>query len=272
MARRTGWIAPGLVGLVLGMLLTVVVLRTTAPGGDASSGAEGDDAAAARPPDPALARFIERTPAAIDEYVRTHEVRKLQIGAGSSRPPGWLNSDIEPRDHLVYLDATTRFPLEDDSFHYVFSEHVIEHLTLDGGATMLAESYRVLAPGGKVRIATPDLLQLIALFRDDKSEAARQYLTGKLEWHDWPRHPTPECVILNLQLREFGHEFVYDAATLTAALQRAGFEGVRLVPLGVSDDPHLQGLEGRPAGWIGALNEYETMVLEAVKPGAAPSE
>lgn len=263
--RRGAWIVPGLLGLVIGMLATGVALRSRATDGPRSapaSTATDDDASKT-----SLLAFMERSPEVIDEYIRTHSVRKLQIGAGSSRPEGWLNTDIEPRDQLAYLDATEAFPLETGSFHYVFSEHVIEHLTLEDGATMLAESFRVLAPGGRIRIATPDLLQLVALFQQDMSPAARRYLEGKLTWHDWPRHPTPACVILNLQLSEFGHRFVYDAGTLTAALSRAGFESVRIVALGESEDPHLRGLEGRPGGWIADLNEYETMVLEAVKPG-----
>jgi predicted SAM-dependent methyltransferase len=263
------WIWPGLIGLVIGALVTAVLPRAQ-PVLAPTPGAESDDGR--QPADAAVEAFIARSPEAIETYVRTHEIRKLQIGAGSSRLEGWLNTDIEPRDHLAYLDATTRFPIEDGSFRYVFSEHVIEHLTLEQGAVMLAESYRILAPGGKVRLATPDLLQLVALFRDEKSDAARQYLTGKLEWHDWPRHPTPECVILNLQLSSFGHRFVYDEGTLAAALTRAGFGSVRRVTLHESDDPHLRGLEGRIEGWIGQLNAYETMVLEAVKPGASPTE
>ena len=87
------------------------------------------------------------------EYVQTHVVRKLQIGAGDSRLVGWLNTDIERKEGLLYLDASQPFPLEDGSFHYVFSEHVIEHLSYDDGMKMLSESYRrrIFPPGARIR-------------------------------------------------------------------------------------------------------------------------
>ena len=47
----------------------------------------------------------ERT-APIQAYLRTHVVRKLQIGAGENVLPGWLNSDIRPlNSNVLFLDA-----------------------------------------------------------------------------------------------------------------------------------------------------------------------
>lgn len=213
-----------------------------------------------------------RSRATIADYVRQQAVRRLQIGAGKSRREGWLNTDIEVGDGLAYLDATERFPLEDSSFNYVFSEHVIEHLPYEGGFNMLSESYRILVPGGKLRIATPNLLRFIDLFRDDTSEEARHYASGKLAWHGWPSHPTVACTILNLQLSSWGHRFVYDPDTLKAALTRVGFESIQEFGVGESDDPNLQGLELRQGRKIAPLNAYETMIFQAVKPVAPRAE
>jgi predicted SAM-dependent methyltransferase len=215
---------------------------------------------------PELAAFKEHSKALIAAYVREHSLRRLQIGAGSGRRPGWLNTDIEPGEGLAYLDVTERFPLDDGSFHYVASEHVIEHVPFEGGRNMIEESYRVLAPGGTVRIATPNLLRYVELFSAEKTDAMRAYIDGKLAWHKWPRHPNSATIILNLQMSSWGHQFLYDAETLRAALTRAGFASVRDHAVGESDDPNLQQIEGRPYSSIAQLNAYETMVLEAVKP------
>jgi predicted SAM-dependent methyltransferase len=210
--------------------------------------------------------FARRSPEAMREYVQTHVVRKLQIGAGDSRLVGWLNTDIERKEGLVYLDASQPFPLEDGSFHYVFSEHVIEHLSYDDGMKMLSESYRILAPGGKIRIATPNLLRLVALFDEQKSDAARNYMPGKLAVHGWPIHPRAEAFILNLELSSFGHRFVYDPDTLNSAMLKTGFRSIQEYRGGESDDPNLQGVEYRQNGAYIHLNDYETMIFQAVKP------
>jgi SAM-dependent methyltransferase len=96
---------------------------------------------------------------AVRDYLSTHPVRKLQIGAGGQDMPGWLNSDIAPGRNETHLDAAARFPFPEGSIHFIYAEQVIEHLDYQDGLGMLRECHRVLAPGGKVRIATPDLLK-----------------------------------------------------------------------------------------------------------------
>jgi predicted SAM-dependent methyltransferase len=208
-----------------------------------------------------------RAPGIAREYLRTHSVRKLQIGAGDIDYAGWLNSDIDPRPGQVYLDLTKRFPLPDGSFQYIFGEHVIEHLNYDDGLDMLRECYRVLAPGGKIRLATPNLLKYVQLFRDPKTAEIDSYLEGKLGWFAWPRTASRETMILNLEMRSFGHKFVYDPQTLSERLSQAGFRTIAEFPPGESDDPQLRGVEARHYNVpIRPMNDYETMILQAVRP------
>ena len=217
----------------------------------------------------ALEEFQKNSASTIADYVRDHEIHKVQLGAGSSRLPGWLNTDIEPGgDGLAYLDATRPFPFEDDSVHYIFSEHVIEHLTYEEGKTLIGEAYRVLVPGGKMRVSTPDLMQFIALFDEPLSEAARDYLDGKVRWHEWPKEPNAAAIILNLQMSSWGHKFMYDFATLAAALERAGFVNPQQYDENLSSDAHLRDLEERDSGVTVRWSNYETMSVEVEKPRA----
>jgi predicted SAM-dependent methyltransferase len=215
----------------------------------------------------ALQQFQNNSAAIIDGYLRSHEIRKVQLGAGSSRLAGWLNTDIEPGgDGLAYLDATKRFPFDDESIHYIFSEHVIEHLTYDEGKAMVAEAFRVLVPGGKMRVSTPDLMQFIALFNNNLSDDARDYLQGKVKWHEWPDEPNAAAIILNLQMSSWGHKFMYDFPTLSNVLTRAGFQNPRTFEENISDDPHLRELEERDSGVTVRWSNYETMSVEVEKP------
>ncbi len=196
---------------------------------------------------PALKNWVtvRGAPRMMQAYLSGHSVRKLQIGAGSVNYPGWLNTDIEPSGEQVYLDATKPFPLPDGSIQYIFGEHVIEHLSYEDGLAMLRECHRVLASGGKIRLATPNLLKYLALFQNPKTEEINRYLEGKLKWHGWPPTAHPESEILNLELHSFGHQFVYDPATLSDSLAQAGFEHIAQFAPGESDDPQLRGVEAR---------------------------
>src|SRR5260221_172664 len=98
-------------------------------------------------------------------YLETHPIHKLQLGAGSNVLDGWFNTDMLPVPPTIFfLDCTKRFPFADATFHYVFSEHHLEHLSYREGLSMLRECCRVLRPDGKIRIATPDLEVLLGLY------------------------------------------------------------------------------------------------------------
>ncbi len=206
-----------------------------------------------------------QSPRIISAYLSTPGIHKLQIGAGSSRKSGWLNTDIEKRDGLAFLDATKPFPLPDGSVRAVFSEHVIEHLTFDEGRFMLKECHRVLAPGGRIRIATPNLLKFTRLLQVDLPDDVRRFEGRKLQWHKWPQTVDPGCFILNMQLREWGHQFIYTPKMLRGRLEKFGFTDVREFKPGISDDPELADMEARSEWNFRDVNAEETMILQAVR-------
>ena len=224
-----------------------------------------------RPPFDLLV-LAARKAAALDRrisrrYLADHALRKLQIGAGGNPLPGWLNSELQPlRRNVLHLDAARPFPFADDSFDYVFSEHVIEHLTLEEGERMLGECFRVLRPGGTIRLSTPDLVFLTGLLKAERSPMGEAYIRWAIEQFVPEQAWAGAVAVFNNGMRAWGHRFIYDAQTLEAALRRAGFGKARRCEAGESRDPELRGLEnvGRaPPGIIAAVS----LILEAVKPG-----
>ena len=213
---------------------------------------------------PLLRKHASR--AIIDAYLATKAVHMLQIGAGDRDKDGWLNTDLEPTAKEAFLAASKAFPLPDKSMHYVHSEHVIEHLTFDGGLVMLKESFRVLDHGGRVRIATPSLVKVVAVLQDPPTPEAAEYVAGKAIWHKYPQTADPACFLVNHQMREFGHQFLYTPKLLRARLEEAGFVDIKEYVAGQSDDPGLRNVEARTKWDVAKFNAYETFVLEGVKP------
>ena len=202
------------------------------------------------------------TPKIITAYLRSADRPKLQIGSGASNPAGWLNTDIEPSAGQAFLDITEPLPFGDHTVYEIFGEHVIEHVTYDQALYFLKESHRVLAPGGRVRMVTPNLLQFVALLREPKPE----YFARKLDFHYWPADtPDPACLILNNEMRSFGHQFVYTPAMLRASFQKAGFTEIKQWAPGETDDPDLKDVEIRPRGDWKDVNAYEAMAFEAIR-------
>lgn len=204
----------------------------------------------------------------IDTYLHTHSERKLQLGTGDNRLDGWLNTDIHDfsgNGEVVYLDLRRSFPLPDDSFDVVFSEHVIEHVDYADGLHCLRESWRVLRPGGRVRVATPSLERLLRLYDANLSDVQKRYLHWARESFVADADADLPGFVVNNFVRAWGHRFVYDVQTLRHALERAGFADIEEHAVGESGDERLRGLE-RHIPEASEFNEYETIVLEARKP------
>jgi len=207
-------------------------------------------------------------PGTIRHYLESHTVRKLQLGAGGNDAEGWLNSDLVPTSKEIYLDVTDRYPLPDASFQYAFSEHVIEHVLWEGGLAMLKECHRVLAPGGKVRMVTPDLGRLNQLLAGTPDAEAQRYIGAKLLFHAWPTTPVPGAYILNREAHSFGHQFLYDVATLRKTFELAGFAQISEHRVGEKTDAVFQEAESRtrfPGSELWVMNNWEAMAVEAVR-------
>ena len=210
--------------------------------------------------------FLERRRAAFDAYLNTHAVRKLQIGSEGMELADWLNTDLKPRPPGVfYMNAVEPFPFPDRTFDYIFSEHMIEHVPYSDGQKMLAECHRVLKDGGKIRIATPNLANLIRTYVEPANDQVRDYLEWQVSFSKLPESANRSCHVLNLFARAWGHQFVYDAETLSVALGTQGFRHLEQFAVGVSDDPVLQGLEKHGTGIGEQWNEFETLIVQGVK-------
>jgi predicted SAM-dependent methyltransferase len=198
--------------------------------------------------------------------MRMAGARKLHVGCGPALLDGWINADRDPIEGAVVLDATQPLPFPDGCIGYVFSEHFIEHLDYREGERFLRECFRVLAPGGVVRTATPDLRFLVELYSSLKTPLKRAYI----QWitrHFIPYAPAAsDTFVINNFFRAWGHRFIYDEKTLTAILRPIGFTDVKRVAPGESRHPELRGIERHGDGMPEGFNELETMVLEATRP------
>lgn len=82
----------------------------------------------------------------------------LNLGCGWRFHPNWVNLDLEPRSSTVRLwDLRKDLPFPDSSFDVVYHSHVLEHFSRTDGLQFLNHCFRVLRPGGIIRVAVPDL-------------------------------------------------------------------------------------------------------------------
>lgn len=203
----------------------------------------------------------------IRSYLQTHTLRKLQIGSSKTPFPDWLNTDLFPeRSDVAYLDATRPLPLPDASFDYIACEHMIEHIDHESALGMLRECHRILKPGGKIRITTPDLQIMANLCDPNPTPQQKNYI----DWIIVRNMPEVDkhrgVFVVNNAFRAWGHQFLYDADTLKTTLAKTGFTDFQDWKPGESNDPNLRDIEshGKACG-NEENNRYESMVVEARK-------
>ena len=92
----------------------------------------------------------------IHRWQTVTERRILNLGGGSNCLAGCLTVDISPRAD-AYVDISKQLPFADCSIDAIFCEEVIEHLDISLGCQLLKECWRILKPGGFIRLTTPDL-------------------------------------------------------------------------------------------------------------------
>lgn len=201
----------------------------------------------------------------IESYFAKQEVRKLHLGCGKHSMKGWLNSDFRAiSNNVLQLDVTKRFPFKNDTLDYIYSEHMIEHITYSDAMLMLSECFRVLKPNGKIRISTPDLQFLIDLYQQNKTQQQIEYIKYDTNrFIKWAPYPDDTFVINNF-VRDWHHTFIYDEKTLRSSFQCVGFSNIVRCVLNESESEAFQNLENEkrhPPGFL----KLQTFTLEGTK-------
>lgn len=188
----------------------------------------------------------------------------LNIGSGDKKLPGFINIDLEEGADLKW-DVTKGLPFPDHCAKAIYSEHFIEHISQAEGYFFFRECRRVLQPSGRLRLATPDLDDVVQRYAQAGPDSAK----NPLEW----MHPDMErfgfewvvnrAEYANICMREWGHQWLYNEEEMRRVATFTGLAKAKRFNFGESSTPELQNLEHRRGS---------TLIMEFEKPnrGALP--
>jgi predicted SAM-dependent methyltransferase len=137
------------------------------------------------------------------------------------------------------VDLRGGLPFSPGSVSRIYSEHLLEHLSLDNGQKLLNDCFSSLQDDGVLRIAMPDLRGVVGSYLGDWRQQ---------DWLDNPGYSNIDtaCHMMNVSFRNWGHQYLYDLEDLTLRLSAAGFTRIRSCRWGDSEFPDLCKLECRP--------------------------
>jgi SAM-dependent methyltransferase len=220
---------------------------------------------------------------------------RLNLGCGPNAPAGWINVDgswnawfsHHPRlrgglRQLGIINASNQgaqwnvrpvvhdlrkpLPFPENAFSAIYASHVLEHLYRVEADALLAECKRVLKPGGTLRLVVPDLHFLVLDYlkgRNGQSTAETRWvaadtLNQKLGFRSVC--PPGGNVLFRFYAlwKDFhSHKWMYDADSLSHALENAGFEPVAQKGFHCSEIPGIEEVEdsGRVLDGVGVCIE-----------------
>ena len=177
-------------------------------------------------------------------------VKRLNWGCGEWKPPGWINSDLDPAPGIdIAGDIRDGLPLEDDSIDYTVSVHALPEIPYDDLIPTLDELRRVLRPGGVLRLSLPDLDRAIDAYRAGDAD---YFHVEDGEWKDIGAKMITQVIW-------YGHSrtlFTYGFAK--ELLEKAGFRSVTRCSFKQTSSPYpdIVELDNR---------ESESLFVEATK-------
>jgi predicted SAM-dependent methyltransferase len=116
---------------------------------------------------------------------------KLNLGCQVHYFPGWVNVDIVGDDPGIKIDLecdVSKLPYQEESVDFIYAGHLVEHFYPDTLPAAIAEWWRVLRPGGKLVIVTPDCGSVFRDYAIGKLdiEATWQQVYGRIYHYDAP--------------------------------------------------------------------------------------
>lgn len=195
-------------------------------------------------------------------------MRFVQYGCGHSGPAGWLNYDASLTlrlerlpllgqfikkntqrfpDSIQFGDIVRGLPIEDNSVDGAYASHVLEHLSREEMFTALERTFRMLKPGGVFRLIVPDLEARARRYIGDldtaRSDANDRLL--RVSYLGTEANPRGPAQIASEFLGRNKHLWMWDYPSMKAALESAGFTGVRRCDLGDSNIVQFDAVEQR---------------------------
>lgn len=178
-------------------------------------------------------------------------MKRMNLGAGSIQPAGWVNVDVIGRRRAVTWDVLERPPAELESFDVIVCNHMLSDLSFHELPVALKNIYDILTHGGILRVMVPDIILLFEAWkRGDEAVFPQDDTTGSID--------AKFCTMVTW----FGTvKSVFTWGYLSEILLAAGFEDVS-IPLNCG-----QTRFAHPSLGITDLDDRcaEALIVEAVK-------
>jgi len=148
---------------------------------------------------------------------------------------------------IISWDLSRGIPFGEETFDVLYHSHLLEHIDREDAPDFVVECYRVLKPGGVIRVVVPDLekwanaySQSLSLRVDNNCMEGHEEIVAELLTQLVQREPTTrkmqkpvvrwlERVCLGDSMKVgWQHRWMYDKKSLRSLLSKVGFKDIKV--------------------------------------------
>ena len=91
-----------------------------------------------------------------------HKLNYLNLGCGFNFHKEWINVDmISNSPYVISHNLFKGIPFHNNRFDVIYNSQVLEHFSKEKASNFVRECFRVLKPGGIMRVGVPDLENIV---------------------------------------------------------------------------------------------------------------
>ncbi|MEM6612588.1 MAG: methyltransferase domain-containing protein, partial [Cyanobacteria bacterium P01_C01_bin.72] len=159
------------------------------------------------------------------------KLNHLNLGCRYRFNSQWTNVNfIATGENVIPDDLNKGIPFADNTFELVYHSHVLEHFSRLAAKSFIQECYRVLRPGGILRVVVPDFEQIARLYTTSLEKAPES-----AEWtakYEWIALEILDQMVRNSRGGEMANYFAQaEICNQDFVLQRFGAEAQKLKPM-----------------------------------------
>ena len=98
----------------------------------------------------------------VQSLYMVHKLNYLNLGCGFNFHKEWINMDMNSNSpYVISHNILKKIPFHSNQFDVIYNSHVLEHFPKEKVSNFVRECFRVLKPGGIMRVSVPDLENIV---------------------------------------------------------------------------------------------------------------
>jgi len=156
---------------------------------------------------------------------RCKDSTMLNVGCGDQLHPGFINVDYHWLPGLdLCWDIANPLPFQDACIAGVFTEHCLEHLTKEAAENFISDVFRILCPGGIIRVVVPDAEVFLRAYVNFSAGSVPSF-PKPYDQYLMMEGASPMAIV-NSIFRDYGHQYAYDYKALYMLLSKFPFSRI----------------------------------------------